>query len=177
MKCNILSIHLLFIIAMIYSWITCVVQCPEGASLPSHVKRRCEILMAKKRESDRDIMCVIILVSHVHSSCLITLLGPLSIPYSCSFRLYICPLMVPYNCTKFLLRDNGTNEQEAIERWLKWPPEDHHSSLASLLQAKIQSILIKQNTNTLALDVKILYIIQILRKVAHLNVLMRNFYI
>lgn len=89
----------------------------------------------------------------------------------------ICPLMVPYNCTKFLFRDNGTNEQEAIERWLKWPPEDHHSSLASLLQAKIQSILIKQNTNTLALDVKILYKIQILRKVAHLNVLMRKIYL
>lgn len=89
MKCNILSFYLLFIIAMIYSWITCVVQCPEGASLPSRVKRRCEIAMAKKRESDRDIMCVIILVLHVHSSCLITLLGPLSIPYSCSFRLYV----------------------------------------------------------------------------------------
>lgn len=37
----------------------------------------------------RQRRCVMILVLHVHSSCLITLLGPLSIPYSCSFRLYV----------------------------------------------------------------------------------------
>lgn len=173
MKCNILSFHLLFIIAMIYSWITCVVQFPERASFPSHVKRRCNGEEARVRQR--------------HNVCH-------NIGFACSFFMFnyspwstlhpiflcfsiICPLMVPYNCTKILFRDNGTNEQEAIERWLKWPPEDHHSSLASLLQAKIQSILIKQNTNTLALDVKILYKIQILRKVAHLNVLMRKIYL
>lgn len=157
MKCNIISFHLLFIIAMIYSWITCVVQCPEGASLPSHVIWRCEIAMAKKRESDRDIMCVIILVLHVHSSCLITLLGPLSIPYSCSFRLYVhlwSLTTAQTFCSEIMVQ---MNRKRLSDGW-NGPPEDHHSSLASLLQAKIQSILIKQNTNTLALDVKILYI-------------------